>query len=374
MSVLILTKIIFLLRWGVGLTVLAAAWLLKEDEEGKITNWLEEKRKAIAAIRDKELSKTTIYLQSLASITSGLLAKVFGKRMLSTQAVFISILLSSISLITLVLVGAAIEPPEPVFGKDWVPSTIEEAETLHHEEALRQRDKTISIIAMSVFDAVLIICAAACVRYYSSKLLKIAQYVFFAAAFTVAAYVGSRYVRDAESVFSFAEFILGAFLSIGMDIGFILVMRWMFARLDQANNVKTITFISLTNVLLLAIIVGTTVYPLLYVRHQYALDESRNPLLAAGGSPDLRREIASVIAFAAASCGLDAVLSMVIVILCAGISLNSLVWSFVERNFYSLNRYKIVTNKKLMWSAGLAICGESHLLALAVKAVKAGWF
>lgn len=40
MSVLILTKIIFLLRWGVGLTVLAAAWLLKEDEEGKITNWL----------------------------------------------------------------------------------------------------------------------------------------------------------------------------------------------------------------------------------------------------------------------------------------------------------------------------------------------
>jgi hypothetical protein len=350
MSVPIFTQIISVIRWTVAITIPAAAWLLKEDEEGRITNWLEEKRKAVAAKRDQTLSETTIYLQSLASIISGLFSKVFGKRLLSVQAVFISLLLSSISIVAIVLVSEAIHP-------DYEYTIVDGARAPLYEQERRK------LVTIGLINVLLIICAVVCVRYSSSKILKTIQYLFFVVVFIVALYAGLLCIRDRSAMFRYSMYVLGVSLSIGMDMSFVLTMRWMFGKIDKASNLKAITFISLSNVLILALIVSITFAFPLYAWH---LGKYRPPIPF--------EHIGVATSIAGASCVLDAFLSSLILVVCIGISLNSLVWPFVERNIYSFNRHKILANKKLMWSGGIAMCGEPHIWNLVVKAVRAGWF
>jgi hypothetical protein len=71
---------------------------------------------------------------------------------------------------------------------------------------------------------------------------------------------------------------------------------------------------------------------------------------------------------------LDVFLSVSIIIAAILICLNALFWPFVERNINSFNRYKILTNKKLLWTAGVALCSEPHIWTLVIKAIRVGWF
>ena len=353
MFVVTLLKIVTVLRWGVGITILAAAWLLKEDEEGRITNWLEDKRKAVAKRRDQTLSKAGIYVQSLASVVTGLFITVFGKRLLSIHAIFISLLLSSLPFVLPLAVATIIKGPNPESGG------------------------MNGIYVTSLMAFILATSTIVCIRYRSSKAIKIIEGVLFAVG--IASYVVGyvwllSHAFRMEDILSYSLFLLGAILSVSIDLSFMVTMRWSFQKIDTANSLQAIALLLFVATLTSAIIIVGTASSFIYVRHaNLEMFAEYSYMPHRFGFRDIVLSFAETTAIVGFSCAFDILLSCSILVICLGISLNSLVWAFVDRNIYSFNRHKILMNKKLLWSAGIAICTEPHVWNLAVRVVKTGW-
>jgi hypothetical protein len=352
MFVIMLLKMVTVLRWSVGGTILAAAWLLKEDEEGRVTNWLEEKRKAAAARRDQTLSRAAIYIQSLASVVTDLLTTVFGKRLVSIHAIFVSGLLSLVSIISVIVVMEIFTGPHDDTGGPYMRYIL-------------------ASLAL-----VLLASTIACIRYSSSKIAKILERILLAGV--IVSYIGGyiwilSHSHHLDDIVSYSLIMLGSVLSIGIDISFIMVMRWVFQRADAANGIRAVLLLLLVTTSLLAIIIVGTVSLTLYIRHTNMTMSETFYMPHTFGVRDVVLDLAEVTSFAGASCVFNILLSCSILIICLVITFNALVWTFVDRNIYSFNRHKLLTNKRLLWSAGIAICSEPHLWNLAVRAVKAGW-
>lgn len=350
MFVIVLLKIATVLRWGVGVTILAAAWLLKEDEEGRITNWLEEKRKAAAERRDHTLSKAAIYIQSLASVVTDLLANIFGKTLLSIHAIFVSGLLSLASIISVLLAMDIFTGPH---------------------------DDTGGLYPRYILASVALVLLAStipCVRYSSSKIIKILERILLIGV--MVCYIGGYtwllfHSSHLDDIVTYSLILLGSVLSISIDISFIMIMRWVFQRIDTAKGIRATLLLFVTTSILAIIIVGT-VSLTLYIRYtNMKMNETYMPHTF--GFRDVVLDLAEVMSLAGASCVFSILLSCSILVVCLVITFNTLVWTFVDRNIYSFNRHKILMNKRLLWSAGIAICSEPHIWNLAVRAVKAGW-
>jgi hypothetical protein len=354
MFVITLLKIVSVLRWGVGITILAAAWLLKEDEEGRITNWLEDKRKAVAKRHDQTLSKAAIYVQSLASVVTGLFTTVFGKRLLSIHAIFISLLLSLLTFVLPLAAAMIIKGPSPENGG------------------------MNGIYAASFMALILVTSTIVCIRYSSSKITKIIEGMLFTVA--IASYVVGyvwllSHVYHMDDVVTYSLIMVGAVLSISIDLLFIMVMRWSFQKIDSANSIRAIVLLLFVATLTSAIIIVGTASLFIYIRHtNLEMFAEYSYMPHRFGFRDVVLDLAETMAIVGLSCAFDTLLSCSILVICLGISFNTLAWAFVDRNIYSFNRHKVLMNKKLLWSAGIAICTEPHIWDLAVRAVRTGWF
>jgi hypothetical protein len=74
-------------RWLLGLLLLWAAFLLREDEEGRIQNRLEEFWINLMYTRDSALTRAAIFMRGTARLANRAFDTFFGKRLWSVQAV-----------------------------------------------------------------------------------------------------------------------------------------------------------------------------------------------------------------------------------------------------------------------------------------------
>jgi len=166
---------------------------------------------------------------------------------------------------------------------------------------------------------------------------------------------------DEINAIQLSEITLSTYLlSSFSDVLFIAVTRWVLNKLATFNRAVSMMVLIAINVLLVLLLGGVPCAIVLF-----SFNTSPSDFAAVAGPTALLLASANV---------LDVFLSLSIIIAAVLICLNALFWPFVERNINSFNRYKILTNKKLLWTAGVAICSEPHIWTLVLKAIRAGSF
>jgi hypothetical protein len=133
------------------------------------------------------------------------------------------------------------------------------------------------------------------------------------------------------------------FASFLCDVLFIAFTRWMLKRTESLRNVGYIVLLLLLNVIVaLALSFG-------YLLSDTWLGQRVEPYLHLPGRLANQLEFVSLLNL------FDLFICGVYVLVLSGILLHRLLWPLVERPLYSLARFGVIKNKKLLWTLGTAL-------------------
>jgi len=303
-----------ILRWSLCLLMFYAAVFLREDEEGAVQNRLEEWWIRLMYQRDAQLSRAAIFMRGVARLANRAFDSVLGKSLWSFQAVVVSFWFSTASLWLAPLVLSHLNKTTPPH----------QGMPLH-----------LGLLAIScVFFGILPILIG---RFWAivSWTLVALIFLFRSAGFVLFAVQTYGYAPVLQVVGVLVMILL---FSIGFDVLYISITRWMLRRMFQMRRLlELIGLIVLDVVLALALVVG--------------------PIEMAGvmlKSPLLQKASVAVLLLVMFNFG-DFVACSVFFLVMFAVLVHRLMWPILERPIYALHRYGVIRQKALLWSIGVAL-------------------
>jgi hypothetical protein len=297
-----------------GLSLLYAALFLHENEEGQLQNRLEKLWVAVDDLSKTALSKQTAFLQQVSAMANSALNKLFGKRLFSAGAVSASMCFSF---------GSALLFP------------------LLQWEIVDRR-----IFPSLIFPKFLLPFLAAAIFSFLVGLLPIPfRYLGFLWIFGVifyAAYVDRRLVSQegwkawmAEEFLLFFAIIVGGFLS---DVLFIALSRWCLRRSSELKSGwKIASLVTLNGTIGLVLISPILIRAILNGVKGIDVENSGYKALVLLGASNL----------------VTGAISLLFVVLAIAALAHLAAWPVLERPIYSLQRYGLIRQPKLLAAASV---------------------
>lgn len=303
-----------------GIVLIYLAIFLYEDEEGRIQYRLEVWDRTVAVRGKAAQSAVAAFMGGVAGLTGRFFDRLFGTGLLSFRFVGVSICYSvaSASLaagvmgpISHAINKHAVTPNSPLVVWFWALLFL----GLGSIPALMDRPEKGFLWLWGMF-----------------LFLLFAYPITEAADFAWKKYGGSQALR----LFLIVGLLLG--LSLLFDLLFVVLIRWMLRQASDATNGWKIMGIILLNcVLAVIMLVAFPLFSLaLAVVHG-------NPILIA------TMLLGFLLNF------IDIAVCFMFFIVLVVILVHRLTWPMVHRPIHALARYKVITNKKLLWGLGCTL-------------------
>lgn len=303
-----------ILRWSLWVLVGYAAAFIREDEEGKVQNRLEEWWIRLMYRRDAELSRAARFMRGIATLSSRAFDSVLGKSLWSFQAVGASLWFSLASLGIAILFMSFVARHVPKLA-----SKVQQIPNVSHVWLFVAACVGFGILPWLAgrFWA-FIIWAAVTLRW----LIPLSGFVLFAM---------NKY--GFFTVFRIlAGIALVLLLSFGFDVLYISITRWMLRMLLHLRQLHEIVGIVALDVVLACVLV--------YGPIELATVLMKPYLLGSSGAWAFTALFFNFGDFAACS---------VFFIVMLAVLVHRLVWPVLERPIYALQRYGVIRRKKLLW-------------------------
>ena len=304
-----------------GCLLIYAAAFMREDEEGRWQNRLEQWREAIGRRKETALSTFTAFMGGVAELTSHVFDLLFGKKLFSLRGVGVSICYSLASLLLCMELLSAVNSHKfgPMLLENWgwfllfallgsIPSIIS------------AEKESLWVWGLAVFVIVII------------PLFKVADIVY--QKFGTAPTAG---------MFLFLVLLFG--VSFGCDILYIALTRWMLRKASEQIRLPKMVGILLLNVLL-ALILATGPFLLGLIEVIGAVKFNAPAIVGAFG---IGLMFGTVLNF------VDIVACSVFLLLLTFMLVHRLLWPVLERPIYAGARFGIIKEKKLLWGLGVAL-------------------
>lgn len=284
---------------SIGIVLLYVALFLRETEQGKLQNRLEKLWVDVDDLSKQLLSKQIVFLQQISIMADSALSRIFGNRLFSAGAVATSTSFSVGSILLFLYFWSRLESEEP-----GVP----------HDNA-------------STF---LLVVGILC---FVIGLLPIVRYLGFLWFFF--GFFAAALESNSQLVWEWGLWLGGSFLS---DALFIAMSRLCLRKSSKLSGLKTAILLAVNGCFGLVLISPIIWAILLRTEHQ---------TLEVGTARDLMLLTSSNLAAGAIS---------LLFILLALVALAHLaVWPILERPIYSLQRFGVARNPKLLAAASV-IC------------------
>lgn len=309
---------------AVGLILIYASIFLKEDEEGTVQNRLELWLEMIRLRREKSLSHVVALMNAVAVFTGRIFDKLFGKKLFSIRSFGASM---CYSLGSIVVFRDVIGIPFVGYFVFWAPFTL--AWLVLFYQLATMPDVILSKLALRF--------------WFTSICIAIVGIMFLGEQFELSHWGDewfnvfsqrTNWGTVAEAVSSPLVVLFGSFVC---DIFFIVFTRWMLKRIAATTRIDTILFLLLLNLATCIILIGPGFIDTSLVK------------------PQLRFWVETQIKLLGQFNFLDAVVGGLFVLILSGVFLHRLLWPFLERPLYSLHRFGVIKNKKLLWTLGIAL-------------------
>jgi hypothetical protein len=316
-----------------GLLIYAALFLYESDE-GEVQNRLEIWLVAVRRRREASLSHVVVILTAVASLSGQIFDRLFGKKLFSLRSFGASM---CYSIASIVLFRDAMGVPFIDGLAYWVPLTLawivlfSQLATFPDEQSTK-RVWRLWFIFICIF---------------------IVGIVFLGEGYELSGWgdvnnIGSplpSWMAIAESVSSPLLVLGGSFVC---DIFFIVFTRWLLERIALTTQVDRALALILLNFAVCAVLVGPgfidtdpiTTQPRFWAETQVKLLGQFNFL--------------------------DSLVCALFAMILLGVLLHRLVWPFIERPLYSLHRFGVIKNKKLLCAVGtLLLIGPAKGIPIA---------
>lgn len=294
---------------------------MREDEEGRWQNRLEQWREAIGRRKETALSAFTAFMGGVAKLASRAFDLLFGKKLLSIRGVGVSICYSLASVVLCIEVATIINPHKfgPMLLQNWawflffavlgsIPSII------------GAEKETLWLWGLAIFGIIVI------------PVLKVAD-------------IAQQKFGMARTVGTLLFLVLLFGLSFGCDILYIALTRWMLRKVSQQIRLPKMVGILLLNVVL-ALVLATGPFLLGLIEIVGAVKLHAPTAVGAFGIG---------LMFGTVLNSVDIVACSVFLLLLAFMLLHRLLWPVLERPIYACARFGIFKQKKLLWTVGIAL-------------------
>lgn len=290
-----------------GYLLLYCAVFLYEDDEGKIQNRIEQWWIHLDDARVVAHSRAAAFLQEVARLTVQGFDCFLGKNLASLRFVGVSFCLSIASLLLLAFFGA-----------------------------LRTRHPAgHPLFASACFVAFALVPGLNAGRWIGrlwglglllSVLLPISSFLFFIHRTQGVAYIGRG--------LGYAALAFG--VSFACDVSYVALTRWMLRKISTGGRLSEAALMVAVNLLILFVVVIGPVQLGAWVFRYWQ----------GGGAVIILSFCLNAIDFFAGSTALLLALSLLI---------HRVLWPILEHPLYALQRYQVISNKKLLWGAGLGL-------------------
>jgi hypothetical protein len=306
-----------------GVILIYASIFLKESEEGIVQNRLEVWLEMIRLRREKSLSYVVALMNAVAVFTGRIFDKLFGKKLFSIRSFGASM---CYSLGSIVVFRDVIGIPFMDYFVLWMPFTL--AWLVLFYQLATMPDVISSKLALRFWFTS--ICIAIVGMMFLGEQSELSRWGEGFNVFSQRTSWGTV----AESVSSPLLVLFGSFVC---DIFFIVFTRWMLKRIAATTRIDKILFLLLLNFAACIMLIGPGFIDTTLVK------------------PQLRFWVATQLKLLGQFNFLDAVVGGLFVLILSGVFLHRLLWPFLERPLYSLHRFGVIKNKKLLWTLGTVL-------------------
>jgi hypothetical protein len=331
-----------------GFALIYAALFLTEDEEGRVQNRLELWLTALRHQQDVSVSYAVRLMRAVADIEKRGFDKVFGEKLLSVRSVLTSVCLS----IMVVTISEA----------------ILDLAAANHTLDNTNRYYTVMIPLSALCLMVMLGMHAAT----STRTHILLGAVTLMGIFTASAYFwdgrpGRGLVPEisTEDLTYMSAYLRILAASSACDLVFILFTRFVMNKISELDKPLNIIALIASNVAVGAFISG------IYFRDLWIAITSPDILY------NVRLNTGGYIDYLSETNALDGFICLLWVFMLAVILLHRLFWPSLWRLLYSLKRFKVIQNKKLLWATAMVLLvgpakGVSFVSWVVDKVSKAG--
>jgi hypothetical protein len=290
-----------------GWLLMYCAVFLYEDQEGRVQNKIVEWWVKVDDARIVAHSRAAAFLTAVARLTARGFDRVLGERLISLRFAGVSLCLSiaSVSLIT-------------AFG------------TIRLHQSPRG----------PLFLSACLVAAALVPAFGESRwVLRLWGLLLFVAVLRPFGYL--LFILYSVRGIAFAGRTLGYValplaVSFACDVSYVSLTRWMLRKVSSGSRVYEVVLLAAVNLLILYLIFLGPIQ----------LGAKVSQYWQGGGAAIMLSFCLNAIDFFAGSAALLLAVSLLI---------HRLFWPVVEKPLYALQRYGVISNKKLLWGAGLAL-------------------
>lgn len=293
---------------ALGIVLIYCAVFLYEDREGRIQNLIAEWWVKVDDARLASNSRTQAFLQGVARLTVGGFDRVIGNNVLSFRFAGVSLSLSIASFFFIAVFGAVKShqsPSLPLFG----------AILFILIGILPGLDTQTWVVKVWGFGLIFFILAQAT-----------GGFLFFV-YFTFGGAVLARGV---------AYIVLAFMTSFACDVCYVALTRWMLRRVAKGASNYWIALMVPTNLVSLGLLLLGPI----------ALGIAVSRYWQTAGSAIMLSFCLNAVDIFAGSAALILALTLLS---------HRLFWPVIQRPLYAFQRYRVITNKKFLWAAGLAL-------------------
>jgi hypothetical protein len=303
------------LRWSLWVLVGYAAALIREDEEGRVQNRLEEWWIRLMYRRDAELSRAARFMQGVATLSSRAFDSVLGESLWSFQAVGASLWFS--------LAGFGIAGLVTAFAARHIPKLASKVQQIPNTSHLWV------LVAVCVGFGILPFLAG---RVWALVIWTLVAFTYLLPLSGFVWFAMNRY--GFAAVFRvLAGIALVLLLSFGFDVLYISITRLMLRMLLRLRQPHEIIGIVVLDVILACALVYGPIELATVLMKPYLLGNS------------------GAWAFAALFFNFgDFIACSVFFVVMLAVLAHRLMWPVLERPIYALQRYGVIRQKKLLWS------------------------
>lgn len=311
-----------------GALLLYVAFFLYEDEEARIQNRLEEIWKRIDALQTRAMSKEAAFMHGVTRITSAILDRLLGHKLLSTQSIAVSM---AYSLASLLIWVAFDQPPVQPSHKIMAISCALLVAVIGTVPAIVTSDintlKVFQSINNSLYHIWVMFLVLVLPIIASDSLLTIKE---------------PRPLDEPSFVYGLARptFItvwLAIALGIVIDIFFITFFRAMLRKIAElSSNIGAVVSFLVAVSIVVVLIIGP------------AIALTTSPLF-------LENDLLFIVGFACATNFVDALCLLLLLSIMLLLLAHRLVWPLIKRPIYAANRKQLIKNSKLLGALGTGL-------------------
>jgi hypothetical protein len=312
-----------IITFACGLLLIYVAIFLYEDEQGKIQNTLEDWWVKIDDLKRGALSRHTIFMQETARITNYGFNQLFGKKLVSLQALAVS---ACFSIASLGLAGLyMIYESENLFSS-WLSLPF-------------ANEPLVALLWLLMFLGIALI---------PSRWPSLSGLVLGVSALSSILFFALFWHNLEPNVFEYSSYCFGIVLGIASDMLFIALTRKLLRWSLMEKFSRILTVILLNCLLSFVLIKG-------FYRFSFSVGQVYNFDFSTLGN--LMHIIDFAFLFAAGTNFFTVLFALAIVILALIMLLHRTFWPMLSRPIYALAKLGIIHRPKLLGTIGLALLG-----------------